>query len=206
MITVIIMVMIVMINTDTMIVCPPFRGNCRLCFTWFQPVAGFWLFAAAPHKRLTLCVIPLKSARFLNHSIWTNSWLSGQFFDVTSLILDVIHIFMLLTLCSRDIISLNWHVASTTILIGKSWSHHSLSCHQALYCLTCMSNNMMLWCEKMAKGIVEWQRTILPSLSTAASHDFSIIKRFQVIYHSILTCFKNAFTIGWDFTHHGFHK
>jgi len=21
----------------------PFRGNCRLCFTWFQPIAGFWL-------------------------------------------------------------------------------------------------------------------------------------------------------------------
>ena len=176
MITVIIMVMIVMINTDTMIVCPPFRGNCRLCFTWFQPVAGFWLFAAAPHKRLTLCVIPLKSARFLNHSIWTNSWLSGQFFDVTSLILDVIHIFMLLTLCSRDIISLNWHVASTTILIGKSWSHHSYHViKHSIVWLACLT----VWCfdvKKWPKGLLNGKELSYHPLAQLPAMIFQLSK------------------------------
>ena len=85
----------------------PFRGNCRLCFTWFQPIAGFWLLSLlliiGSH-----CVsfsIPQQQPfnmkkKLMAKVVWSVFWSY-----VTSLIFDVILIFMFLTFCSLDMMS-----------------------------------------------------------------------------------------------------
>merc|ERR1711997_820288 len=55
------------------------------------------------------------------------------------------------------------------------------------------------------KGVLNGKELSYHPLALLPAMIFHISKDSK-LYHSILTCFKNAFTIGWDFTHHGFHN
>jgi len=55
------------------------------------------------------------------------------------------------------------------------------------------------------KGVLNGKELSYHPLALLPAMIFHISKDSK-LYHSILTCFKNAFTIGWNFTHHGFHN
>ena len=173
-----------------------FRGNCRLCFTWFQPIAGLWLLSkgplliSGPHCVSSAFQFQCKNHRFHNKSLWTKSWQSWSVLRCyTSLIWDVILHFLLIFCLLDTILPQNWH---ETLACHKTQLEIMVTSHfsrrETSHCPTCMS----LWPIRHGSHFFGIRSLFNPDkaqLATMIIHDIFVpqyLPRFKKLSHSTI--------------------